>query len=156
MRAGRRQLARAAIVLLLIAGATSFAQSSSGQRLLRHLGIAGRSPGLTELAFSDPGRLPDQIGAGSHQLSLGFSISNRRAQAQSYDWRIASDGRAVGAGSVTLPGGSGVSIFPRFKLDCPGRTRTHVSVSLSTGQSVGLWLDCLPAHRSKRPTRKTP
>lgn len=140
MTRGRKQLVPAAIALALVAALTIFAQSSHGQRVLRELGIVARSHGIAELSFIDPASLPDRLSESPQEISLPFMIGNHGSGAQSYRWEIASGHLILRAGEIEVPANQAVTLQPRFKLGCSARTR--IDVSLSTGQRIGLWLDC--------------
>jgi hypothetical protein len=145
---GRKQLVWAAVALLCVAALTSFAQSSAGQRLLRNLGIAARYQGLTELAFTDPGALPNTIRGTPQDLALPFTITNLSSHARSYLWFVHAGSSTPTTGEVSVPADQAAAVTPRFKLGC--RTRTRVQLSLDTGQALAVWLNCEPP-RVNRP-----
>jgi hypothetical protein len=150
-----KQLVGVAIVLLAIASLTMFAQSKTGQRELRRIGVTAPPPPLTALALVDPAGLPTALHERPAAIAIPFTITNQSTSARSYRWEIVAAGtrrRMLSSGSVRVARAQTATVSPRLKLGCAGRTR--VNVLLSSGDSVGFWASCFrsaPVGPERRP-----
>ncbi len=154
MQRGRKQLILVALALLLVAALTTFVQSSDGQRFLRRMGIVAPSHGLTELAFVHPAALPNVLAPTRQHLALPFTIANRHNRPQSYRWQLVAGPVWLKAGIAHVPANGTTTVTPRFAVRC--HHRTHLQVELSTGQSIGVWLDCSRQAAALPTSTKTP
>jgi hypothetical protein len=144
LRANSRQLISASVTLALIASAATFAQSKAGQKVLKHIGVAGEPSKYTELAFVDPTKLPNAVYQPRSQLLVPFTITNHEHVATTYHWQIvaaARGSRVVRAGEVSLSAGAYAYFDPVLELGCA--TRTQVTVRLTTGEHIDFWAACI-------------
>jgi hypothetical protein len=139
-----RQLITASVLLVLIASATTFAQSGTGQRALADLGVGSAPNRYTELAFASPARLPNSVHRTPRRMHTAFTITNRERAARTYHWEIAATDvhtRVLSAGAAYLAQGHRVYLDPVTRVGCSGRTR--ITVRLSSGQHIGYWAGCI-------------
>lgn len=144
-RGGGRRLFVSVLIIVLILVAVGLAQTSTGQSVLRSLGLTARHSGFTALYFPYAAELPAaKSGRRGHQQVV-FVISNREGRRMSYDWRVSVSGQGVRLiGTDALPPGHDVRISQRLALRCPaGRKRVTVSL-ISPAQSIGYWVRCRP------------
>jgi hypothetical protein len=144
LRGKSRQLITAAVALVLIAGVTTLAQSSVGQRALRHLGVGSSPSRYTELAFVDPAKLPNTVHRVPSRLQTAFTITNHERVPTTYRWQIlATDrqSRLLDSGQVLVEQGHLAYVDPLIMTGCSSRTR--FTVQLSSGEHIGFWADCL-------------
>jgi hypothetical protein len=127
-----------------VAGLAAAAQSEVGQRALRTLGVAGSGARYTELAFIDPRRLPTSVSRTPTTLHLPFTITNREGTTRTYTWTMTASGppaQLLRGGTLTVGNGEQADLDPSVRLACTRRTR--ITVSISTGQAIGLWATCV-------------
>jgi hypothetical protein len=139
-----KQLAALAIAVVTVATLATLAQSKTGQRELRKIGVAAPPPAFTALAFVDPNQLPTTLHQQVQRLVVPFTIINHSARAASYRWQIVAAGprqRMLGSGFIQVAGGQASIVSPQVELGCTDRTR--VNVLLSTGTSIGFWAACV-------------
>ena len=144
MHISRRQLILASVTLAVIAGATTYAQSKSGQSVLKHIGVAGKPVRYTELAFVDPAMLPKHVYSPHAPLLVHFRVSNHEGTAVNYQWQVlVSQPRphVASAGEVRLTPAAVANLGRVINVTCTGRTQ--VTVRLSTGEHVDYWADCV-------------
>jgi hypothetical protein len=139
-----RQLITASAVLVLIASATTFAQSRTGQRALADVGVGSVPNRYTELAFASPARLPSRVHRTSRRLHTPFTITNRERAARTYHWEIVATDvhtQMLNAGAAYVAQGQRVYLDPVTRVGCSRRTR--ITVGLSSGQHIDYWADCV-------------
>jgi hypothetical protein len=138
-----RQLITASVVLVLVAGATTLAQSKTGQRALAHVGVGSAPTRYTELAFASPATIPSTLHRIPRSLHAAFTITNRERGVATYHWEITATDvrtRVLHTGDVYVGQGDRVYLNPMIKLGCSRRTR--ITVRLSSGQHIDFWADC--------------
>jgi len=139
------QLIAAVAALVLVASATTFAQTSAGQRALGDIGVGGQPSRYTELAFANPSRLPKALHRAPSRVPVEFTITNHGPTETAYRWQVRvmqPVARVLSAGEVYVPRGYGVSVAPAIVLGCS--SRTQIAVLLSSGERIDYWADCLP------------
>ncbi len=144
MRGKSRQLITAAALLVLVAGIASLAQSSAGQRALRHVGLGSKPSRYTELAFADPIRLPITVHRVPSRLDTAFTITNYERATTTYHWQIVARdlrSRVLDAGQVLVEQGHQAYVDALITTGCSSRTR--FTVQLSSGEHIGFWANCI-------------
>jgi hypothetical protein len=148
-----KQLASAILVLVVVTALATFAQSKAGQRQLREIGVAARPSGYTELAFVDPLRLPHTLRTAPTKLHVAFTITSREPATRTFVWQLtvrgATPSGVIRTGSVQLQPGARSYIDSTVSLRCSGRTR--LTVTLATGEHIGLWASCVVVRQRGRP-----
>jgi hypothetical protein len=144
LRRKSRQLITASVALVLVAGVTTLAQSSVGQRALRHIGVGSMPSRYTELAFIDPAKLPNTVHRIPSRLQTAFTITNHERAATTYHWRIVAtdvQSRVLDAGQVLVEQGHRAYVDPLITTGCSSRTR--FTIQLSSGEHIGFWANCI-------------
>lgn len=144
MRGKSRQLIAATVILVLVAGITTLAQSDTGQRMLRHLGVGSMPSRFTELAFVDPAKLPNEVHRVPGRLPTAFTITNHEHATTTYRWQIVATGlrsRVLDAGQVLVEQGHRAYVDPLITTGCSSRTR--FTVQLNSGEHIGFWATCI-------------
>jgi hypothetical protein len=90
--------------------------------------------------------LPKYVYSPHAPLLVDFTLTNHEGAAVAYHWRIAVSQphpHVAKAGDVVVAPGSQASLAPVVNVTCS--RRTLVTVSLSSGEHVDYWADCLAA-----------
>ena len=64
------------------------AQTQQGHAALHSVGLYETPANYTELAFSDPGHLPEALTKPSGNINVSFTIHNVSGDSHSYQWTI--------------------------------------------------------------------
>ena|SRR5436305_1002188 len=146
LRITRRQLLALSLTLALVVGVTTFAQTGSGQSVLKHIGVGSEPSRYTELAFVDPAKVPNKLYRSRGQLLVQFTIANHEGRVTTYHWQVVVSQprpRVATAGQVSLASGAHTYLDPVITVSCS--RRTQVTVRLSTGDYIQYWADCVRA-----------
>jgi hypothetical protein len=144
LRGKSRQLITASVALVLVAGITTLAQSSVGQRALRHVGVGSMPSRYTELAFFDPAKLPNTVHRVTSRLQTAFTITNHEPAATTYHWQVVAmepQFQVLDAGQVLVARGHRAYVDPVITTGCSSRTR--FTIQLSSGEHIGFWANCI-------------
>jgi hypothetical protein len=140
--ANLRSLVVLAAVVLAAAG---LAQTSPGHALLRRLGFE-KSAAYTELAFTRPQSLPEQLTSRTVVVDVPFEIHNVSPASRDYRWSImvvrGGHGHHVASGHTRVPAGRTTTVGPAVAISCVnGRLRLQV-VLASPHESIYFWTAC--------------
>ena len=148
MRANRQPMGLAALLLAVVLS-IGVAQTAAGESVLRSAGLKADPERFTELAFSEPERLPDQVDRQNVVLTPGFTIGNHQGQDRTYHWQIVRHvegeqrDHVLNEGRNRVPAGRTFAIRERARLDCPaGRVRLEVRLVEPAERKVGAWIRC--------------
>jgi hypothetical protein len=135
----------AALVAVVVLGA-GLAQTSPGHDLLQRAGLFEAPTSYTELAFSTPDGLPEDLISKRASIPVSFGIHNASGAAQSYQWSVVltanGHSRVSASGGVTVPAQGQVAVDKVVKASCNGG-RLQVTVRLTApAQSIDFWVDC--------------
>jgi hypothetical protein len=134
-------------MIILVVGVLS--QTPPGRDGLRSAGVLGTPAAYTELAFTAPAELPQQLVATNVTKVPAFEIHNVTGAARRYRWSVTlnSAGGAVrsAAGQASVAAGHSATLSPSVRVECRPGPLT-VTVSLATGgESIRFRADCLAA-----------
>ena len=133
-------------LLVLVAG---LAQTSQGHSLLKDAGIYQEPASYTELTFTAPGKLPEQLTSKRTPVAVAFRIHNVSGASRSYRWSItvvrSSKGHQATAGVVQAPAQREVKIVRIVVLACTGGRLQVVVGLVDPAQSIDFWVTCPPA-----------
>jgi hypothetical protein len=143
---------RAIVLVDLVVLSVGLLQTSPGHALLRDTGLFEVPTSYTELAFTTPAGLPDQLASEHASIEVSFGIHNVSASARTYRWSIAlvrSDKSQVKAsGVVNAPAHGHATVGRTVATVCAGG-RLQVVVRLaSPAESIDFWATCLGHTRS--------
>lgn len=145
MRARWQLLLLVAAVLICVGGA----QTQQGHVLLGDVGLYETPATYTELAFSQPGNLPENLTKANSNISVSFSIHNVSSGFRSYQWSIllvrAGKSQVKANGTLESPGQGETEITRSVAVACPsGRAELVVQLA-NPAESVSFWMTCPPA-----------
>ena len=135
-------------MIILVVGVLS--QTPPGRDGLRSAGVLGTPAAYTELAFSAPEELPQQLVTTNVTKVPAFEIHNVTGAARRYRWSVTltSAGGAVqaaAAGQASVAAGHSATLTPSVRPECrPGPLTVTVSLAAS-GESIRFRADCLAA-----------
>jgi hypothetical protein len=137
-----------AALLVAVVLSIGVAQSAAGQSVLRSAGLKADPERFTELALSEPDRLPDQVDQEAVVLTPGFTIGNQQGEERTYHWQIVRhvEGErrdtVLNEGRNRVPAGRTFAIRERVQLACPaGRVRLEVRL-VEPERKIGAWIRC--------------
>ena len=149
-----RTFATLAVVVIALALA-DFAQTSTGQRATRDLGLFSSSEPFTELYFSDPTAVAaateGALAKASRQVAVSFVIQNSGHAGVGYHWGISVQGAPADAGFTVLGPRQHVGLSRDVLTGCTatrrhrrsGPRRVRITVALSKpAESIGYWVSC--------------
>ena len=139
----RWQLPVLAAALLACVG---MAQTQQGHAALHSVGLYETPANYTELAFSDPGHLPEALTKPSGNINVSFTIHNVSGDSHSYQWTIilANSGKdkVPANGTVLSPAQGQTEVTRSVKTYCVN-SRLQVTVRLnSPAESISFWMTC--------------
>ena len=134
-----------AFAALLMTG-VGLAQTGAGRALLQDVGLVQAPRSYTELAFTAPGSLPDQLTSSHTDIKVSFGIRNASGSSRTYQWSIAfarSGQSTVKASGVVKTSAQGTAtVVKTVKAACVGG-RLQVVVHLaSPAESIAFWTAC--------------
>lgn len=137
------------MLLLIVLAAGALSQTPPGRAVLRSAGLVGAPAAYTELAFTAPKDLPQQVVATEVTTLPPFEIHNATGEARRYRWSVtlSSAGGAVQAatGEASLADGKRATIAPTVKVECrPGPLTATIRLAAG-GESIKFTADCLAA-----------
>jgi hypothetical protein len=140
---GRWSLLSLVALIVICAG---LAQTSPGHALLRDAGLYEVPAQYAELAFTDPGALPNTLTLAKGPIPVSFSVHNVSGSSQSYQWSIAvtHDGKSQvkAAGTVGVPA-QGKATVAKKVTACGTGPNVQVVVRLaSPAESINFWVFC--------------
>jgi hypothetical protein len=101
-----------------------FIQTGPGRSLTGSLGLSGHTTPYTELFFSAPRDLPEQVTDGKPPENASFVIGNRMTSAQKYHWTaFAVHGKKevkLGEADIALASGAEATVKPPAVKCTPG------------------------------------
>lgn len=152
MRGGLGWWSALAFVVLVVVSA-GVAQTSSGQGLLRDMGLS-QAPSFTELAFTHPQNLPTQLRSKHASINVSFGIQNVSGSSRTYRWSImtlaSGQKHPRTAGVVRLPAQGHATVDKDLALSCvQGQLQVVVRLA-SPAESIDFWVAC------PSPSRSTP
>ena len=136
-------------LLLLVFGVlicVGAAQTQPGHAVLKAVGLYETPASYTELAFAQPGELPQTLTKANSNISVSFSIHNVSSAGRSYQWSIALERagktQVKTTGTLESPAQGQTVITRSLDVSCPsGRVQVVVKLA-SPAQSIGFWLTC--------------
>jgi hypothetical protein len=142
MKAPWQLLALGATLLICL----GLAQTQQGHVVLRDVGLYETPATYTELAFSQPGDLPETLTKPNSDIKVSFSIHNVSTDLRSYQWSIvlvsAGKSHVQATGTVLSPAQSQTLVSRSVGTTCAG-SRLQVVVRLaSPAQSISFWMNC--------------
>lgn len=146
--AGRRRWPYVLLLVIILAVGV-LSQTPPGRNVLRSAGVLGTPAAYTELAFTTPDQLPQQLVVANVTKVPAFEIHNVTGAARRYRWSVtlSSAGGAVqsAAGQASVADGHRATLTPSVRVDCrPGPLTVSVSLATS-GESIRFRADCLAA-----------
>jgi hypothetical protein len=146
--ASRRRWPYALLLMIVLAAGVLF-QTPPGRDVLRSAGVLGTPAAYTELAFTGPGDLPQQLVAANVTKLPAFEIHNVTGAAHRYRWSVtlSSARGAVQAATGEAPVADGrvATLAPSVRVECrPGPLTVTVRLATS-GESINFRADCLAA-----------
>lgn len=140
------------LVALVVVGA-GLAQTRQGHVLLSDAGLYKVPTSYTELAFTAPDSIPDQLKSQRVPLGLSFWIHNASGSPRNYRWSIvtmrAGKSHVEATGVASTPGQGRVTVARTVVLACVGG-RIQVVVRLAApAESIDFWATCPPRVRSR-------
>lgn len=152
-RGGRGWWSAFALVGLVVASA-GVAQTSSGQGLLRDMGLSQAPPSFTELAFTRPRSLPTRLSSEHASISVSFGIHNVSGSSRTYRWSITTlpsgQNHPKAAGVVRLPAQGDATVDKSLPLSCVQKRLQIVVRLTSPAESIDFWVAC-PSHSRSVP-----
>jgi hypothetical protein len=150
----RWQLLSLAAVALVCVG---LAQTQPGHAVLVDAGLYETPATYTELAFSDPGALPNALKKPSESLIVSFRIHNVSTDERSYQWSIAlvhgTDSQVKASGDAPTAAQRGTTVTRSVAASCAsGRLEVVVRLA-SPVESISFWLTCPTAAGKKSATQ---
>jgi hypothetical protein len=135
--------------LLLCVG---LAQTQQGHGVLRAVGLYETPATYTELAFSQPGALPETLAKPNSDIKVSFSIHNVSSDLRSYQWSIvlvhAGHSQVKATGTLQSPAQGQDEVSRSVAAVCVGG-RLQVVVRLaSPAESISFWMTCPSAGTS--------
>jgi hypothetical protein len=149
MRVRWQWLLLAAVVLTCV----GVAQTHQGHAALRDVGLYEAPATYTELAFSEPGKLPGALTKPNANINVSFTIHNVSSQSRSYQWSIllleAGKSQVKATGAVSAPAQGQSEVTKSVGAACAGG-RLQVTVRLaSPAESISFWMTCPPAAKKQ-------
>jgi hypothetical protein len=146
--AGRRRWPYVLLLMIVLAAGVVF-QTPAGRDVLRSAGVLGTPAAYTELAFTAPDDLPQQLVAANVTKIPAFEIHNVTGTAHRYRWSVtvssASGAMQAAAGETPVAVGHVATLAPSARVECrPGPLTVTVQLATS-GESISFRADCLAA-----------
>lgn len=131
------------IMLAVGAAAIAFGQTSSGQAVLREVGLSAPPTSFTQLYFLRPGSLPHRVPIHTATQTVAFAIVNSGPTGKTYRWSAGQVGhRPAGGGLVALRPGQAATISQDVGVQCD-RPRIELSAAVSQpSESIDFWEEC--------------
>jgi hypothetical protein len=149
MRARWQLALLVAAVLACVAGA----QTRPGHAVLRDVGLYETPATYTELAFSEPGKLPAALTKPNNNIKVSFTVHNASSASRTYQWSIAlvqaGKSQVKATGAVLSPAQGRAEVSKSVGVACAG-ARLQVVVRLaSPAESISFWMTCPPAAKKQ-------
>lgn len=140
---GRWSLLALVALIVICAG---LAQTGQGHALLSDVGLYEQPAAYTELAFTDPGLLPNTQIQAKEPVPVSFSVHNVGASSQTYQWSITvtHDGKTQekAKGTVGVPSQGKVTVAKSVAACGTGSTAQVVVHLASPAESISFWVLC--------------
>ena len=147
-------------VVAAVLACVGLAQTQPGHVLLRDTGLYETPAVYTELAFNDPGALPNALEKPNGTVKVSFGIHNVSYAARSYRWSIrlvqACKNRVEASGAAQTPAQGRAGVTRSVAAACVGG-RLQVVVRLaSPAESISFWVTCPPTAAKERAKKDRP
>jgi hypothetical protein len=135
------------LLLTAVLAAGLLFQTPPGRYVLRSAGLLGAPAAYTELAFTGPGNLPQQLIAANVTNLPAFEIHNATGAGRRYRWSVtlsSAGGTAqVATGQASVADGHVTTLAPSVTVECrPGPVTVTVRLA-DSGESIDFKADCL-------------